>query len=407
VTELVLESTIKESSLPSGLPSKARGRIKTALKVLPLVLFASAIIYQRFLSPVPVSHETVSSGPVAREAFGRGTVESRREAQLGFDMAGRISDLLVDEGDRVTLGQVLGHLEPEQYRAEVRTAFSGAALARAALSRLDAEERRARATLVFAVTEEQRARQLAKAGTMTRRDLDLAVQQLALAQAELSRVQAVRTEARRSIDVASGSVDLHRAVAMRTALVSPFDGLVIRRFHDPGDPVAVGATVLRVVATDHLWVRAWIDETALDRLAEGQKADIRFPGDPARAWPGTVDRIGREADRQTHELLVDVAMKSFPRRIAIGQRADVWIEIARHPEVLRLRPRFLHREDGAVFALVARRGRIARIPLVLGLAGKEWVEVTGGLTAGDVVLDALKPGETLPEGRRWKAVDPT
>jgi multidrug efflux pump subunit AcrA (membrane-fusion protein) len=64
-----------------------------------------------FSLPVRVHH--VDRGDVVREVFGRGTIESRREAKLGFDMAGRISDVLVDEGDHVKLGQVIAHLEPQ------------------------------------------------------------------------------------------------------------------------------------------------------------------------------------------------------------------------------------------------------------------------------------------------------
>jgi HlyD family secretion protein len=269
---------------PSGTDSvqaaPRRFRLALVAKLAMPAVLLGAVAYRRFLSPVAVQVHRVDRGDVVREVFGRGTIESRREAQLGFDMAGRISDVLVDEGDHVRLGQVIAHLEPQQYQADLRTAASGASVARAATVRLEAEQRRADATLSFAEREEKRARNLASDGAITGRDLDLAVQQLALARAEAVRVKAARNEADRSVDVASGGLALRRAVATRTALVSPFEGLVIRRFHDPGDPVVVGATVLRVVATDRLWVRGWIDETALGQLVEGQSARVRLPGDP-------------------------------------------------------------------------------------------------------------------------------
>ena len=116
-------------------------RLKLALKLLPLLLIAGAVGYLRLWSPVAVRTHQVARGDVPREVFGRGTVESRRETQLGFDLSGRISDVLVDEGDRVHLGQVLAHLAPEQYEAELRTASSGAQLARAALGRLEMSDR--------------------------------------------------------------------------------------------------------------------------------------------------------------------------------------------------------------------------------------------------------------------------
>jgi HlyD family secretion protein len=240
------------------------------------------------------------------------------------------------------------------------------------------------------------------AKSASERDFDLAVQQLALARAEAARAQAGSTESQRNVDVASGSLELRKALAMRTALVSPFDGLVIRRLHDPGDPVAVGATVLWVVATDRLWVRAWIDESALGRLAEGQTARVTLPGDRERPVLGRVDRIGREADRQTHEIIVDVLLLEQTARVAIGQRADVRIELGRSAQVARIPLKFVQRDGDTTFCRANRDGRIHRVPVQLGALGATHVEVVSGLKESDTVLEPLKPGTLLPIGRRWK-----
>jgi HlyD family secretion protein len=374
------------------------------LKLLPLLVIATLVVRQRFLVPIQVHAFTVERGDVVREAFGRGTIESRREAQLGFDLIGKISDVRVDEGDRVKLGQVLASLAPEQYSADVKTATDSASLARAAIARLEAEEKRATATLDFTSTEEARAKALAQTGALSPRDVDLAVQQLALARAELDRVHATREEAQRQITLAAQNVAVRSVTAARAVLISPFDGVVIRRLHDPGDTVTIGTTVLRVVATDALWSRAWIDETALPALRDKQVARIRVGASGAPTLKGTVDRIGREADRQTHELLVDVRLDSFPERVAIGQRADVWIELDRKYDVVRVPLSFVRREGQATYCFVNRAGRIARAELTVGLEGQELVEVTGGLAAGDVVLSGADAGAILLENRRWEAL---
>lgn len=378
--------------------------LRGAWKLIPVVVILGVVVWFKVLAPVAAQPYEVRRGEVTEQVFGRGTVEARREAQLGFDMAGRLSDVLVDEGDRVKLGQELAHLAPEQYEAEVRTAASGASLARAALTRLQADQKRAEAALAFAESEEARARGLVSAGSLPQRDLDLATEQLSLARAELARVEAQRAEAARNIDVAKGGVDLKRAIATRTALVSPFDGIVLRRFRDPGDPVAVGATVLRVVATDDLWVRAWIDETALGQLHEGQPATVVFPEDERTRWAGRIARIGRESDRQTHELLVDIAVDKLPPRVAVGQRADVLVQVDRKEDVVRVPLAYVQRDpSGKPWCWVDRGGRIARADLGLGVMGRDDVEVTSGLSEGDTVLNAIAVGGSLPAGRRWKA----
>jgi len=388
-------------------PTRWRQWRKRVLLLLPLLLLAGLAIRQRFFVPVVARSHVIDRGEVVREVFGRGTIESRREVDLGFDLVGRISDLLVDEGDHVKLGQVVGHLAPEQFTADVRSASSGISLAQAAIARLDAEERRASATLAFAESEEGRIRTLSKSGTVSARDLDLAVQQLALARAEVERVRASRDEARRAVTVASGTADIRAVTAARAVLVSPFDGVVVRRLRDPGATVTVGTAVLRVVATDALWSRVWIDEAALPDLRESQHARVRLGGEGKPSINGKVERIGRESDRQTHELLVDVLLAEVPRRIAMGQRSDTWIEVERRPDVVRIPLSFVHRATGgAPSCWVDRDGRITTASLVLGASGTDLVEVTSGLAAGDVVLAPVAPGADLPAGRRWKKDPP-
>lgn len=387
-------------------PSSLGRRARSLLKLLPLVLLALLALRQRFLVPIPARVWTVDRGEVVSEAFGRGTIESRREVELGFDLVGRIADILVDEGDRVKLGQVVAHLAPETFAADVKSASSGVAVAKAAIARLDAEERRASAALDFARGEAERMRSLGKSGAVSARDLDLAEQQLSLALAEADRVRAARAEAQRQISLASGAVEVRNVAASRAVLVSPFDGLVIRRLRDPGDTVTVGTTVLRVVATDVLWSRAWIDEAALPGLREKQPARVRFGAEGSAGGAGVVDRIGREVDRQTHELLVDVLLAQPPARLAIGQRADVWIEIDRRRDVVRLPLTFLRSDAAGAFTWVDRGGRVARVALTLGLVSGEHAEISAGLDAGDVVLGAVEPGAALAEGRRWKQAAP-
>ena len=263
----------------AGAPARARRVPWKKLLVLAVVVMGvAALVYLRFVRPIPARTHTVERGDVAVLVHGRGTVESRREAQLGFDLVGRISDVLVDEGDRVELGQPLAHLAPDQFEAELRTATSGKAAAQAAIKRLDIDLRRAREALAFAEAEEQRMRSLVDGGAVPARDLDLAVEQTLLASAAVDRVVAQRSEATRALETAGGHETERRIVSLRSVMVAPFDAIVVRRFRDPGDVVTVGATVLRVVAMDRLWVRAWVDETALAQLSEGDPVEVTLPG---------------------------------------------------------------------------------------------------------------------------------
>ncbi len=383
--------------------SRRKTQLLRVLKVAPLVVIAAVVLRFKVLAPVPARSFVVAEGDVVHEVYGRATIESRREVELGFDLVGRLTDVLVDEGDSVKLGQVVARLAPEQLVADVRVASSGVPLAKAALARLDAEERKAQASLVFAEQEAKRMRTLAASNSVSPRDLDLAEQQLALAKADLDRVLATQGEAQKEIAVASSATESKSATATRAVLVSPFDGVVVRRFKDPGDTVVVGTTVLRVVAVDRLWARAAIDESMLPGLREGLPAQVTLLGASGEPLRGTVDRVGREVDRQTHEVLVDVLLAKPPSPIAMGQRADVWIELERRPRVPRVPVAFLRRDARGDYALVDRDGRVSRADVKVGLIGRELLEIASGLRAGDTVLDSPVPGAVLAEGRRWRA----
>ena len=369
-----------------------------------LLLLGAALLvaWYRLWSPVPVRTARVERGTISQEAFGRGTIESQREAAIGFDMIGRLSEVLVEEGARVGLGQALVRLETEQARADLRSAQTGIAAARAALQRIAADEERARALLSSAEREVARTRALFEAGTLSASHQDDASDRLRLARADLDRVLAQRAEATRGIEVASGGTEQRRVAMVRATLLAPFDGLVTRRLREPGDTVAVGTAVLRIADTDRVYVRAALDETVLPRLSLDQPARIFFPGEDA-PHRGRVSRIGWEADRQTHELIVEVTPEPLQRRVAIGQRADVRIELGRTERALRVPSSMVYHDAAGAYVFADRGGKIARVQPRFGQTGDAQVEVLVGLSEGDTVLAAPQPGAALPLQRRWRA----
>jgi HlyD family secretion protein len=188
---------------------------------------------------------------------------------------------------------------------------------------------------------------------------------------------------------------------VRATLLAPFDGLVTRRLREPGDTVSLGSTVLRIVDTTQVYVSAAVDELVLPRLAVDQASTILFPG-PDAPLPGKVSKIAWEADRQTHELIVEITPRRLERRVAIGQRADVRIELGRRDGALRIPIRMIHHDATGAYVYTDRGGKIALVRPKFGLTSSDHVEVLEGLSETDVVLGAQKVGVDLPVGRRWQ-----
>lgn len=379
---------------------RALGVVRRSLWIVVVVVLVLVAAWFRLWSPVRVEVVRLERGTVTEEAFGRGTIESQREAAVGFDLVGRLSEVLVDEGARVSLGQELARLETDQIQAELRSAQTGVGAARASLQRLAAEEARARTLLAAAERDAARTQALADSGAVSAQQRDVASDGVRVARAELDRVLAQRSEATRGIDVARGGAEQRRVAMVRATLLAPFDGLVTRRLREPGDTVTIGSTVLRIVDTDRVYVNAAVDETMLPRLAVDQPASIFFPGTDTPV-AGRVTRISWEADRQTHELLVEVTPDRLERRVAIGQRADVRVEVGRREQVLRLPIRMVHHDEEGAFVYADRGGEIAQVRPTLGSTGEHEVEVLEGLSEGDAVLAAPGAEAALPPGRRW------
>lgn len=388
-------------NIPAFLRS-ALGLVRRSLWAILLVSAALLVAWFRVWSPVHVQVVRLDRGLVTEEAFGRGTIESQREAAVGFDLVGRLSDVLVDEGARVTLGQELARLETNQAQADLRAAQTGVSAARASLQRLAAEEEHARALLSTADREAARTQALFAAGAVPSQQRDDAADRIRIARADLDRVLAQRSEATRGIDFAAGGAEQRRVTMVRATLLAPFDGLVTKRLREPGDTVSLGSTVLRIVDTTQVYVSAAMDETVLPQLAVDQRANIFFPGASAPVT-GKVTRISWEADRQTHEFVVEVTPDRFDRRVAIGQRADVRVELARREQALRIPLRMIHRDETGPYVYADHGGKIALVRPRFGLTGEGYVEVLEGLAEGDAVLAAPRAGTTLTAGRRWVA----
>lgn len=380
--------------------SRHRRRITHVLRAV-LILAAIAVAgWWLLLAPVSVTAHTVAGGVILAEVLGTGTLEARTSAVVGPKHGGLLVEIAADQGDRVTRGALLFRLEDGDIQQQVAMAESEVAAATAGLERLQASRRKAEAVLVQARANYQRVEQLTRQNVSPQADLDRAREAQSVAEAEAALADAAILEGRRQLDAAERAVAYQRALLEDATVEAPFDGLVVRRDRDAGDVVAAGASVLQIASTDEMWITAWVDETELARLAEGQPARVAFRSEPEVAYDGVVARVGREADRETREIVVDVRVEQLPARWAIGQRAEVFIEVERKQAAATLPPQLLLVRDGATGVLVNENGRARWREVAVGLRGRESVEILRGLAPGEaVVRPADGRAEPLRDGR--------
>jgi HlyD family secretion protein len=230
--------------------------------------------------------------------------------------------------------------------------------------------------------------------------LDRALEAFAVAQADSARAEAAINEGQKSLVAAEKTLEFHRARLADTEITAPFDGLIVGRHRDPGDVVVPGSSILTLISTDELWVSAWVDETEMSSLKEGQSARVIFRSEPGRHFPGSVVRLGREADRETREFIVDVRILELPTNWAVGQRAEVLIETERKNAATLLDAKYVVRRGEHAGAFVDQQGRAEWRSLSLGLRSVDKVEVVHGLQLGETAVMPFDPKNSLRDGQR-------
>lgn len=351
-----------------------------------LLAGAAGLGWVLVFKPVPVIVHEVAAGDVTEHIPGTGAIECPRVVQPGFEVTGRISSLLVDQGDRVKAGQEIARIDAEVYRAEESAAVEAAELARVSLGRLRADIKRATAQRTGADAHAKRQEDAFRSNTISRDLLDQALERASVAEAELDRANAAMAEGESRLAAELRALEVSRAKLQRTVLHSPIDGIVLARLSEPGDVAVPGGAVLRIGDTTGVWASVWVDETFLAQLKPGQAAVVEVRSTPGSSLHGKVLRIGREVDRETRELLVDIELTDPPAQLAVGQRADARIQGAAVANVTRVPAEFLVFRSGGAFAWVIEGQRAALREVEPGIRGREWIEIRAGLKAGDTVL---------------------
>ena len=193
------------------------GRIYFALGAVACVLLAGAAYSA---DPLNVEFVEVVARDIGTDVRLTGTLEPLDSVDIGFREGGKITEVLVKEGDQFAAGQVLARIDPLQLQQSLN----------AALATMDS----ARATENQARQAAERAQALLDRGVGTRAARDEARQQLSQAEAATKQADSALDQARRSVE--------------DTSLVAPFAGVVTARTGEPGQVVGEAQAILSLAA---------------------------------------------------------------------------------------------------------------------------------------------------------------
>jgi HlyD family secretion protein len=297
-------------SIPGTVPQGVASMSKKPLVLIPLLLAAGGGYWWWRAQEAPGSASALT-------LYGNVDI---RETHLAFGTSERVLELLVQEGDRIQAGQVLGRLRQEKLRSAVAAAQAAVGSAEQVLARLKAGSRpeeirraRAQAEALKALNRDaelnyQRQQKMAERKLTSPEDLDRARASAESAAAEArasDEALALLLAGSRKEDIAQAEAELAgRRASLALAeeqlkdatLIAPESGILRERILEPGDWATPQTPAFTLALTDPLWVRAYVPEPSLGLVVPGTRAEIRTDSYPDRVYRGWVGSISPTAE---------------------------------------------------------------------------------------------------------------
>jgi RND family efflux transporter MFP subunit len=320
---------------------------------------------------VPVMTAPAVAGPIRGRVHATGLVSPAPggETVVVAPEAARIVEIPRAEGDRVKAGDVLVRFEIPSSAAEVQKQVAEVARAQAALA--NAEANRVRSHDLF------------DRGVAARKEMEDADRAVADTQAALAQAEAARAAA--------------NVVAARSVVRATFDGVVAKRYHNPGDLVEPVSTdpVLRVIDPRRLEVVASVPLADSPRIIIGAAAHLANV--PVGDAEGGLKVLSRPAAVEVGTATIPVRLAfNAPTNLPAGAPVQVDIDAERHANAVLIPIPALVREgeETAVFVVIGDKAQRRRVQI--GLTDGEHVEIISGVKAGEMVIVDGQAG--LPDG---------
>jgi RND family efflux transporter MFP subunit len=326
----------------------------------------------------PVRTLIVDPKPIDDDREAIGEIKPRYESDLGFRVAGKVLSRAVDIGDTVKSGDVLAHLDEQDFQNKLRSAEADVASAQAVLTEAQGTEDRQKLLIEKAVT--------------TQAKLDEAVRNRRSAEAKL--------------EAAKAALNLAQDQLKYTVLNADFDGIVTAVGAENGQVVNAGQIIVRLAKPTDVDAVFNISESAFrgrspnDRL----KIAVNLLSNPEVEAFGEVREISPVADPKTRTYQVKVTLDKPPEGMRFGSSVRGRLRVTTAPVVV-LPGSALADQRGkpAVWVFDQANSEVKLTPISVERFEKDQFIVTEGLTKGQIVVTAGV--NRLREGQKVRLLD--
>lgn len=331
---------------------------------------------ERPLELIPAEVHTIKPRGLVDVVRFTGTTQPIDQTIVKSRVSGRLAEVLVREGDRVTEGQVLARFETTELQAKLNERQSALEAARAD-ARWTARDRSDKETLANRNIVSQSAADQARATAENRASM-VAV---AEAQLEVARKNLADAEVR-----------------------APFDGVVGERIANQGESLPIDGKILALLDTSHVEIAAQMPAADVIRMKVGQAARVNLEGFGDRVFDGKITRISPTTQAGSRSIPVYVEIVDRHEALRGGLFGTGTVTVQEKGHALAVPASAMRKDDQGEYVLAVDNGTLVRKPVgaVRTWSRGELVEVKG-LESGMTVVSAPLPG--LHAGQKVKIVE--
>ena len=335
----------------------------------------------------PVELAAVTRGPISSFVAGTANLRALRDVAVATQVEGVVAKVMVEEGDRVSEGQLLCQLDDTQPRIRLQLATEKLAQAKLQMDKAQIRQEKARAQMGHTRVELERYEKAAKEGLVS--DKEVATYRYKLE--ELQHDEKVAASETRELQHRVGELEAEIAQTKleltRSQIRAPFDGYIPQRTVNIGQRVRVLDSLYTLGSFSPLLADVHLSERDVRIVKPGQAATVRLGSDDSASVPATVERISPVVDQASGTVKVTVAMQP-QAGFRPGSFVRVDIRTDTRSEALLVPRRAIVEEDGQNFLYIANGTSAKRTRVDLGYTGDGVVEVVGGLQPGQKVVVA-------------------
>jgi len=370
---------------------------------------------------------TVERGPIRSLVSTNGKIEPVQNFEAHAPISTTVRRLLVKEGDHVRKGQLLLQLDDADIRTQAARALAQVKTAQADQSALktggtqeevltlNSQLVKARSARDAAQRSLDALRRLQQAGaaspgevrqaedTLQRAQADVTLleqkQKERYSQPETARIEAQGAEAQAAYDAAEDAL-------LKSSVRAPFDGMVYSLPVKQGAFVQAGELLVQEADLSRVLVRAFVDEPDVGRLQPGQKVEIIWDALPSRTWTGSVNTVPSTVKLRGSRNVGETTcvIDNHDLRLLPNVNVGVTIVIAEHTNVLTLQRDALRIDESKPYVYKIVDRHVKRQTIEFSLQNLTRVEITSGLSEGDIVALTAEESKPLFDGATVKVV---